>query len=417
MNEIRVHQLDCGAVLVVEPIESVRSAGVMWKIPLGAANDPTNALGMSAMLEEMLLRGAGERDSRAQTNAFDRLGVSRGCTTGTLSTTLSASLVADRLDQTLALMSEIVLEPRFDASSLEPTRALAKADLDALADEPTDRTILEAKTKHWAGVLGRSGYGTHAGLDSITREAIVEHWRAHAVPEGSIIAVAGHVDSDAIAAQLNTLLKGWSGSPTPIEAVGDPVRGYGHLVDQSEQVQIVVIHDAPLETDPIAWDYRVATQVLAGGMASRLFCEVREKRGLCYSVSSTYKNDPMRGWRTSYVGTTPPRAQESLDVLSSELERITQPAGEITPDEFARASAGLRSRVIFAGESTAARAAGLVGDMSRLGRPRSLAELAASIEAVTLESVNRVLEATKPSRATVQTLGPEALVVPAWLAD
>ncbi len=415
MSNIKVESLDCGATLIVEPIESVRSAAIVWKNLVGAAHDPSEALGTGAMLEELLLRGAGELDSRAQADAFDLLGVSRGCSVGTLSTVVSASMVADRLADVLPLLADVVLRPRFDASSIEPTRALAKADLDSLADEPADRASLGARALHWSGALARSGYGTHKGLDAVTQSSVREHWHTHAVPDGAIISVAGHVDPDAIASQLNELLKNWSGSRRAIDASGAPTRGYGHITDDSEQVQVVVVHDAPLETDADAWAYRMATQVLAGGMASRLFTEVREKRGLCYSVSSGYKTDAIRGWRTSYVGTTPARAQESLDVLADELQRLTTAAGAVTQVEFDRARAGLRSRVVFSGESTAARASALASDMNKLGRPRSLAELTAQIDSLTLDQVNATMARLDPGRATVQTLGPQPLEVPAWL--
>ena len=112
---------------------------------------------------------------------------------------------------------------------------------------------------------------------------------------------------------------------------------------------------------------------------------------------------------TAYVGTTPERAQESLDVLFAELERIQSPAGKVEKDEFDRARIGMKSRLVFSGESTAARAGALAGDWHRLGRARSLDEMAAQIDAVTLDQVNDYLSKRSMGRMTVQTLGPAEL--------
>lgn len=417
MTQIVTRQLDCGATLVVEPIDSVRSAAVVWMTPGGCALDPSDSLGLCAMLDELLLRGAGILDSRAQADAFDRLGVSRGCSTGTLSVSLSASLVADRLAQTLPLMADVVRKPRFEEGAIEPVRALALAEIEALADDPTERAMLAARARHWPHPLDRNTYGTVEGLQNVTRAQLVDHWALCARPKGSVIAIAGHVDADAIATQLNDLLEGWAGDGPSIVNDGLAPRGYSHIDDAAEQVQIIVVEDAPLETDEDAWCERLATQVLSGGMASRLFTEVREKRGLCYSVSASYRTDRLRGWRTSYVGTAPARAQESLDVLVEQLDHMTTPAGAVTQEEFDRAIAGLRSRMVFSGESTAARAGAIASDVYKIGRPRTLEEIIAKIESLTLNHVNDYLGRSQRGRATLQTLGTAALTPPASILE
>jgi predicted Zn-dependent peptidase len=130
---------------------------------------------------------------------------------------------------------------------------------------------------------------------------------------------------------------------------------------------------------------------------------------LCYAVAAGYRGDKTYGGVSAYVGTTPERAQESLDVLRGELERITTPAGKVTPEEFNRAKIGLKSSLVFSGESTAARAGTLGADVRRLGKPRSLEEAAAEVEGVTLEQLNAYLSKRELGKMTIQTLGPAAL--------
>lgn len=226
--------------------------------------------------------------------------------------------------------------------------------------------------------------------------------------------MAGALDADEIESTLNRLLAGWSGSTTLPPKGPMPPRGYEHEEDDTNQVQIIVCHDAPTELAEDSMLEKVVVSVLSGGMSGRLFSEVREKRGLCYSVSAGYRGDRDYGSVTAYVGTTPERAQESLQVLLGELNRINSPgaADRVTDAEFQRAVAGMKSRLVFSGESTAARASALAADMHVYGRPRSLAEIAQKIDAVTLDQVNAYLARRKLGVLTIQTLGPRALTVP-----
>ncbi len=236
--------------------------------------------------------------------------------------------------------------------------------------------------------------------------------------------VVGVADSTGAASDpgglpLEALLEGWTGRAVEPATAGSPVRGYAHETDQSNQVQIIVMHDAPVdgpERDGVesrdALLERVVTAVLSGGMSGRLFTEVREKRGLCYAVQAGYRGDRTYGTVSAYVGTTPERAQESLDVLLAELDRINTPAGRVTPEEFQRALVGFKSGLVFSGESTSARASALAGDTRRLGRARSLGEIADRLDSITLDEVNAYLARRTLGTLTIQTLGPAALRAP-----
>ena len=149
-----------------------------------------------------------------------------------------------------------------------------------------------------------------------------------------------------------------------------------------------------------------ATAVLSGGMSGRLFTEVREKRGLCYAVAARYTGQ--RDWGTvgGYAGTTPERAQETLDVFIAELRRLSE---GIDASEFQRAIIGMKSRLVMQGESSAARANTIAADVHIFGRPRSLDELTQCVDAVTLEKLNDYIKTNPPGEITVVTLGPDAL--------
>lgn len=412
MAAIHARTLSCGMPLVIETIPGVRSAGLTWLLPAGSARDPAGRQGLCAMWSELLLRGAGDLTSRQQANAFDRLGASRSADVGTMHLSLSATCLGARLLDVLPLLVDTVRRPRFDDDAIEPVRDLCLQAIEALEDDPGDRVMLLAKQFHAPAPLNRSGMGEAAHIEAITRDELVAGWRRRAVPGGAILAVAGAVEPDAVARRLDELLAGWEGETEEIRWSDDAPRGYHHITDDTSQAQITLMHDSPPEREPDAPLERIVASALSGGMSGRLFTEVREKRGLCYSVSASYLTDRDYARTVAYVGTTPQRAQESLDVLTAELRRLHEPAGRLTRGEFDRAVVGMKSRLVMSGESTGARASALARDMHRVGRPRALDELAAEIDACTLEQVNDYLTRRDMGRMTICTLGPEALTPP-----
>lgn len=407
---ISITTLACGLPLITEVMPGVQSAAISWHLPAGTSTEPIDRLGISAMWSELLMRGAGALDSRASADAFDRLGASRAASAGNYHLTLGSTTLGSRVERVLPLLVDIIREPRFEESAIEPTRDLALQALESIKDDPSQLAGLEAKRRHFAPPHNRSPRGSHDGLTQTTREDLVNGWKLRARPRGSILAIAGAIDPTSIIHTLDRLLAGWEGAFESPRVSGTPERGYSHLTDQTHQVQILVLHDAPREPDDDSLLEKIVVNVLSGGMAGRLFTEVREKRGLCYSVSAGYGGGRDFGALQAYVGTTPERAQQSLDVLSQELLRINK--GDVTPEEFQRAVIGMKSRLVFSGESTGARAGALAADYFRLGRARSLADHAAQLDAVTLDQVNAYCRRRVLGKWTIQTLGPSPLTAP-----
>lgn len=412
MASITTTILDCGLPLIVETMSGVKSAGLTWLLPAGSARDPADKVGLSALLSEMVLRGAGGLDSRGHADACDKLGMSRSASNETQFVSVSAVALGSRLIEALPLITSIVRTPHLSASDLDASRDLCIQAIESLKDDPQERVMHTLRAKHNPEPINRSSLGTVDGLEKISADELAAAWHARAVPRGSILAVAGDVQPGPLAKALDGLLKGWSGAADPVAFTGSPARGYHHEHDATNQVQIAVCHDAPPETDESCWLERVATAVLSGGMSGRLFTEVREKRALCYSVYASYAADAKFGRTVAYSGTTPERAQETLRVLVGELRRILTPGGRIEAGEFQRAIVGLKSRLVMSGESSGARAGALARDYHKLGRPRSLEELAGKYDGVTLGQVNEHLSKRTLGTMTIATIGPQPLEAP-----
>lgn len=403
--------LDCGMPLIVESMSGVKSAGMTWLLPLGTARDPATKVGLSALLSEMVLRGAGGLDSRRHADALDKLGVSRSASSESQFVILGATMLGSRVNDALPLLVDIVRRPRLASEDLEPSRDLCLQAIESLKDDPQERVMHLLRERHNPDPIRRSSLGTVEGLNNITLQDLAPAWSAGAVPAGAVIAIAGGVEPAPIAKRLDELLKGWTGSADPVTWTGIGERGTVHETDATNQVQIALCFDGPAETDEDCWKQRVATAVLSGGMSGRLFTEVREKRALCYSVYASYSADKLFGRTVAYSGTTPERAQETLTVLLAELRRITTPEGRIEQGEFQRAVVGLKSKLVMSGESSGARAAALARDWHKLGRPRTLQELAGKYESVTLDAVNRYLAHRSMGTFTLATIGPAPLTL------
>jgi predicted Zn-dependent peptidase len=406
MSEIVSTILPCGLTLIVEEVPGVRSAGLTWLLPAGAATDPVDGDGQATLLSEMIMRGAGGLSSREHSDALDRIGVNRGTDISAHHLRIDASMLGERMHEALPLIAHMVVAPALPADHLDAVRSLAVQSLEGLDDEPQQLAMLRLRERHLPPPFNRHGFGQLEVLERTTIEDLRQAWTARVNPFGSILGVAGAVNPHRIASQLDDLLKEWTGEadePTPLT---QPERGYLPIIHQTAQVHIGMAWDAPNERDPSSMVERLGTSVLSGSSSGRLFTEVRQKRSLCYSVGASYRAGRDTGMVTLYAGTTPERAQQTLDVC---IEQIDMMRHGVRLDEFKRAVVGLKSAQIMQGESTPARAAALVYDQFRIGRARTLEEVAATVDAITIEQLNEHLASRDMGEYSVVSIGPSAL--------
>lgn len=379
-------------------------------VPVGTAADPPGCEGDSVLLAELIQRGAGGRSSREFSDALDRLGVRRSVAPGPMHLSVSVVALGRNLPPALPLVGDLIRRPELPADALEPARNLALQAIEGLEDDPQEKVGILLRERLMPAPFNRSGYGRIEDLEGTSIERLREMWHRRAVPKGAIIAAAGDVDADALARALDGLLADWSGTaPEPVETA-PAAMGTVHEPSDSSQSHLALGFTAPPESDPDSLAWRLAVRILGGGSSSRLFTEVREKRGLCYAVGASYSSGRDRGALSIYAGSTPERAQETVDCILKEVEGL---AAGVTAEEFQRATVGQKSGLVMSGESTSARATSLAADWYRLGRPRSLDELAAEVDAVTLESLNatiaRRMGASWRARMATATIGPQAL--------
>ena len=404
-----------GLTVLVEPLGRVRSGAFSMLVPAGAAYDPPGKNACAAVLCDLLGRGAGDRDSRAFTAALDDLGAHRGESAGTTFLSAGAACLADRLPDALRLYRDLFLAPRLPEEEFEPARDGLRQSLLALLDDPAGRSMRELRRRAHPAPWGLPSDGTPAGLDALTYQDVRNHHAAVVRPNGAVLAVAGRVDPDRFFALAEELFADWDPKPPPAIKNGPRGPARDHIDHAGAQTQIALALPAAAYGEAGYYEAWAAAAVLGGGMSSRLFTEVREKRGLCYSVGSHLSglkcgpdpDAPRRGRLVVHAGTTPDRAQETLDVTLAELRKLK--AG-VTDGELARCVARAKSGLVMQQESTLSRAGGLARDWHHLARIKPLSETLAAVDALTAETVSAAVAAWPDDPETALTLGPAGLV-------
>jgi len=395
--------LENGLTIVYEAMPWLPSVSATLVLPFGSVSDPEGFEGAATVLHEWMQRGAGDLDSRALSDALEDLGVRRGGGSSRESSSLTASFLASELEAVMPLFASMVTSPRLDDAEFEAARELAVQELESLDDSPAQRLFDELLAAFVASPQGRSPYGTAEGLAALTPALVREEARRNLRPTGAVLALAGGADWDRVLAAAREAFGGWQGDGVNLPGVQVGKPGRRHVVADSAQVQIGLAFPGPKPGADEAYVHNVALNVLSGSMGSRLFTEVREKRGLVYSVSAFFRTLRGFGYTVGYAGTTPERADETLAVFLAELERLSE---GVTAEELERAKTGMLSALVMQGESSSATAGRLAADVFNLGRARTLQEITAKVEAVTLEDVNEYVATHRLPEPTIVTLGP-----------
>ena len=403
------HTFPNGLVLVAEPMRSLQSAAFTFLLPTGCAHDPTHRGGLGSFTCEMLLRGAGTRDSRRLVLDLDKLGVERSESVNHIHTGFSGATLAANLGEALAIYGDILRRPHLPEEQFEAARQVMLQELQAIEDEPAQKMMVTLRLRHYPEPWGRPSQGEREAILATTIEEVRDHFARHYHAQDAILGVAGRFDWELLQDTVGELFGDWSPRKPPEVAEGPSGPRYVHLPYASNQTHIGIAYPSVPYRDDDYFQAWGAVGVLSGGMSSRLFTEVRERRGLCYTVHAMPHTLRDRGGVFCYAGTTADRAQETLEVTLGELCRLAE---GVEAHELDRLKARIKSSLIMQQESSSARSAAVARDWYHLGRARTLEELGQLVDGLTCRSINAYLAEHPPRDFTFATLGPEELEVP-----
>ncbi|MCD6174294.1 MAG: insulinase family protein [Planctomycetes bacterium] len=407
-NTLDIYHLKNGMVLLGERIENVHSASFQFLLPAGASLLPDRCCGAGSVISDWLFRGAGNHSSRELIEAFDRLGVHRHASASAHHLSLSASLEAGNLPSALELYADVIGNPQLAPEQFELSRQLAVSELQGLDDDPRHKTMVLLYEQFYPDPFGRPAIGKLDQLGALPFEKTAGIVKKMFAPSKTIFSICGNYDFDAVCKQIEKLFDLQTEQGLTEEQPVLKGKNCSHFPSEGAQVHIGLMTPAPTVASDSYYEIAAAVSVLSGSMSSRLFTEVREKRGLCYAVGASYKTMKDYAGISCYAGTTPEKAQQTLDVI---LEQFRVLKDGISADELQRAKVGLKTSLIMQGESTSARSSSIAADHFLLGRVRELAEIREKIEALSVDSVLNFLRKHPFEEFTIVTIGPNAVTV------
>ena len=394
-----------GLTVATDPMTNLESAALGVWVGTGSRNERPDQMGLSHMLEHMAFKGTATRSARQIAEEIEAVGGYLNAYTSREQTAFHARVLKDDVPLGLDIIADILINPAYDAGELERERQVVLQELGQARDTPDDIIFDHLQTVIYSGQsLGWSILGDAQTVGSFTpthlREYSTARYRARNMTLVSSGAVA-HGEMVHMAEEKFARLSTGTVTPTlPAHYVGGDFR----QEDDLEQAHIVYAFPGLAANDPDFYVAQLYATVLGGGMSSRLFQEVREKRGLCYSIYAFASNFQDNGFTGIYVGTGEKEAGEISAVIAGEMEGMT---GAISDAEISRARAQLKSGLLMGLERPGNRAEQIAGQIFSLGRVQPVAEIVAQLEAVDAGAVRRFAARTM-SAPSIAALGPVA---------
>ncbi|MET3905553.1 pitrilysin family protein [Paenarthrobacter sp. 4246] len=412
---VRRSVLPGGVRVLTEAMPGQRSATIGFWVAVGSRDEADGQHGSTHFLEHLLFKGTKRRTALEIASAFDEVGGESNAATAKESTCYFARVLDTDLPMAIDVIADMITGAVLDPAELEQERDVILEEIAMDSDDPTD----VAHEKFVEAVLGnhplaRPIGGTPDAIKAVARDAVWAHYQRYYRPEELVITAAGGLDHDVVCDLVLDALTaaGWQLDPqaAPVNRRGTDravISGTSglHVVKRPvEQANIIMGCPTIVATDDRRFVMSVLNAVLGGGMSSRLFQEIREKRGLVYSTYSFTAAYADAGYFGMYAGCTPSKVRQVLDLLGVELEKLAKEG--ITEEELRKAVGQLSGGIVLALEDTGSR-------MSRLGRAelvsgefQDIDETLARIQAVTVEEVQDLARELAAAPRTITVVGP-----------
>jgi predicted Zn-dependent peptidase len=376
--------LKSGINVVTDRMPHLETASLGVWVNAGSRDEHRDEHGISHLLEHMAFKGTRRRTARQIAEEIEAVGGDLNAATGAEHTAYYARVLKNDVPLALDVLSDILSEPAFDRDELIREQNVIVQEIGAVADTPDDLVFEHLQAVSFPDQsLGRSILGTAKTVRSFDGGKLRDYLSGHYRAPGMVVAAAGAVDHDAVVAEVEKRFAGFDGA-----AGRRPERaqfGGGTHVEKREleQVHIALALPGLAQTDPALYSMQVFTNVLGGGMSSRLFQEAREKRGLCYSIYAFHAPYSDVGMFGLYAGTD---AADTSELMRLIVEEIANTAETVSEAELARAKAQMKAGLLMALESSGERIGQLARQLIVFGRPIPTDELVAKVDAVTVES-------------------------------
>jgi predicted Zn-dependent peptidase len=414
-GEVRKTVLPGGLRVITETVPTVRSATLGIWAHVGSRDETPTLSGATHYLEHLLFKGTRRRSALDISAALDAVGGEMNAFTAKEFTCYYARVLDSDLPLAIDVLGDMLTGSVLDVAEVEAERGVILEEIAMTEDDPGDCVHdLFARALLGDSPLGRPVLGTVETVNGFTRDRLARFYRKHYDPPHLVVAAAGNLDHDTVTRQVRAafdragaLERTEGREPVGPRTGARPLRARGRveIADRStEQAHLVLGMPGYSRNDDRRWALGVLSAALGGGMSSRLFQEIREKRGLAYSVYSYHSMFAETGLFAVYAGTTPSRARESLSIIRQQLEDVAN--GGLKNAEIERAKGHMKGALVLSLEDTS-------GRMSRIGRSEishgeilSVDEVLERTEAVTREDAERVANEVFERPMALAVIGP-----------
>jgi predicted Zn-dependent peptidase len=389
---IRRTRLESGLRVVTDSLPQLRSVAVGFWVGTGARDEDDPRSGASHFLEHLLFKGTATRSALEIAEAVESVGGEMNAFTSHEYTAFYVRVPDDRLGLALDILSDVVWSPALRPDEMDAERQVILEEI-RMRDDAPDELLhdLLAGAVFPEHPLGRSVLGSTSSIERMSRDSVADYHSEHYHPSNVVVAAAGNLEHERV---VELVEKGLAGEPgdRPARSVQPfvPPRALEVLRRPTEQAHLAIGLRSLSRDDPDRFALTALNQVLGGGMSSRLFQEVREKRGLAYSVYAYRAAYLETGAMAVYAGTTPARVEETLGVLHAELDRIVTDGG-VSDRELDGAKGHLTGSMALGLESSSSRMHRIGRSELTLGEIPTLDELVGAVNAVTPADVARVV--------------------------
>jgi predicted Zn-dependent peptidase len=401
---VRVTTLPNGLRVATDRMDGVETASLGVWVGVGTRNERPEVNGVAHLVEHMVFKGTPRRTAFDISQQIEAVGGHLNAYTTREHTAYYAKVLKEDTPLAVDIIADMLEHSLLDEDELARERAVVLQEIGQAEDTPDDIIYDHFQACAFPDqALGRPVLGRPEIIGSLPRDALVDYLRAHYAGPHMVLAASGRVEHDAMVAMaleaFDRLPSAGTISTEPAVYGGGDFREHRDL----EQLHLVLGFEGVALHDPDFYAHSVYSTLLGGGMSSRLFQEIREKRGLAYSVhsfSGSYQDDGLFG---VYAGTGSEQVAELIPVLCDEMCKV---AVDLTDEEVVRARAQLKAGLLMSLESTMSRCEQLGQQMLIFGRPLSTEEVVARINEVDADAVRRVATRLLASKPTVTALGP-----------
>jgi predicted Zn-dependent peptidase len=409
-------EFSSGLRVVTERMPSVRSVSIGFWVLAGSRDERPAISGHCHFLEHLLFKGTTSRSALDIAEAFDAVGGDVNAFTAKEYTCYYARVLDRDLEMAVDHLTDMLQHSTIRSNDLEAESHVILSEIDMHEDSPEDVVHDLFTTTLWPGhPLGRPILGTRERIRAATRGSVRGFYRRHYVPGHLVVAVAGNVHHDELVRMLRRRMDvgrerhGRGDAAWRLRAAPRAPKPSGrHLVrrKKTEQAHVVIGTNGLARTDPDRFAFLIVNTALGGGMSSRLFQEIREKRGLAYTAYSYHSQYAEIGLFSAYAGTSASKAKTVVGLMRQQIESIRD--GGLTPEEFERAKSHVKGSTVLSLEDPG-------GRMSRLGKSEiaqgeilTVDETLRRVGRVTLDDARRVAERVLSQPMTLTVLGPVA---------